>query len=90
MMACIILHNMIIENERDDGLPPIDYERSDASPTERGLKFAEYCEGFRQVRNESRFFSLRNDLIKHHCVAPLASASSLIHSSQWRKLHGSL
>ena len=24
------------------------------------------------------------------CVAPLASASSLIHSSQWRKLHGSL
>ena len=23
-------------------------------------------------------------------VAPLASASSLIHSSQWRKLHGSL
>ena len=52
MMACIILYNMINENERDDGLPPIDYERSDASPTERGLTFAEYREGSRQVRNE--------------------------------------
>ena len=66
MMACIIPHNMIIENERDDGLPPIDYERSDASPTECGLTFAEYREGSRQVRNESGFFSLRNDLIEHH------------------------
>ena len=45
MMACIILQNMIIEKERDDELPPIHYERSDASLTERGLTFAEYREG---------------------------------------------
>jgi len=42
VMACIIMHNMIIENERDDGLLPIDYGRSEV---ECGLTFAEYCEG---------------------------------------------
>ena len=61
-----ILYNMIIENERDSGLPSINYERNSASVLERGLTFAEYCEGSRQVRNESGFFNLRNDLIEHH------------------------
>jgi len=35
---------MIIENERIDGLPPIDYEKSDASPRKCGLTFVEHCE----------------------------------------------
>jgi len=47
---------MIIQNERDDGLPSIDYEGSDASCAEHGLTFAKYHEGSRQVTNESRFF----------------------------------
>jgi len=48
---------MIIENEKDDGLPPIDYERSEMEC---------YREGSKQVKNESGFFNLRNDLIEHH------------------------
>ena len=52
-----------------------------------------------KFRNESHIFRKLmsslcivacTEVIKDHTLAPLASASYLIHSSQWRKPHGSL
>jgi hypothetical protein len=72
MKACIILHNMIVEDERGTYL---DYSY-DHSPTAiitpvevlrdgTSISFAEFIDNHESMRNSGSHFQLRNDLIKH-------------------------
>lgn len=72
MKACIILHNMIIEDERGLDLPCENgyYEGSDArsEPVSRDMNNAEYEEFLVRnvlVRDGETHEKLRNDLIEH-------------------------
>ena len=61
-MACIILHNMIIKNEKDEQLPNVEVNQDLGSlPSEQQpLTFQEYCEGFQKIKDNMGFFKLRN------------------------------
>jgi len=68
MKACIILHNMIIEDEREvqgleniyDGAP-----RDVSISRDRSTDFESFVARYREVRNEEVHYQLRNDLVEH-------------------------
>ena len=69
MKACIILHNMIIEDERDDTSLEQEYDgpytstatlSTDTSPT-----FEAFLRRYRAVRDTGKHYQLRNDIIEH-------------------------
>jgi hypothetical protein len=73
MKTCIILHNMIVEDERntfleysyDDAPPgaiitPVEVSRDGTS-----ISFSDFINNFQSMRDSSLHFQLRNDLIKH-------------------------
>src|SRR5215208_2788222 len=69
MKACVILHNMIIEDERDDAGLDNDYDGSSGSSA--GLSnntssdFDAFMRRYHAVRNSEKHYQLRNDLIEH-------------------------
>jgi hypothetical protein len=69
LMACVIMHNMIIEDERDQELEPIIAEPINVpwrhGPMRRGLNFEDYVQGHEMIRDERSHYILRNDLMEH-------------------------
>ena len=69
MSACIIMHNMIIEEERDVSAPIQDC-REAPTPTvemtqDEDTQFQEFLHRYRQIKNKEAHFVLRNALIDH-------------------------
>jgi hypothetical protein len=65
MYACIIMHNMIIENESiDDSLEPL-FEMETPPAITRALPFETLVEGIEQLENIEQHYSLRGDLVEH-------------------------
>ena len=67
MFACCILHNMILDDERDvEGLDDLIPELMEgAVPLERGLTFDNLVSSTIAIENVDTHFSLRGDLIEH-------------------------
>jgi len=74
MKAVIILHNMIIEDERDLSLfqqyettPVTDYYTTAANriAVVRGVDVGSIIERFKKIRDETQHYQLRNDLVEH-------------------------
>ncbi|KAL8501146.1 hypothetical protein ACS0TY_020639 [Phlomoides rotata] len=68
MSACIIMHNMIIEDERDLDAPI--EAREVPSPNlgfveNQPAQFQKFMGMFRQIRNAEAHYALRNALIDH-------------------------
>jgi len=67
MKACIILHNMIVEDERDTE-EDLDYEQvsSAVQPSRSSsCEFSSFVRNYQQLRDENTHHQLRNDLIAH-------------------------
>lgn len=79
MTTCIILHNMIIEDERDLEAP-IEVNR-EVPPTEVDtedndhIRFQEFLALFRRIKDKDAHFALRKDLIDHLWERYMAGAS---------------
>ena len=74
MKACIILHDMIIEDERDaNGAEDFDYEKVPKSipttvshePTEEFSQFAAFIAAHEKIRNRETHYQLQLDLVEH-------------------------
>ncbi|KAK9985346.1 hypothetical protein SO802_030297 [Lithocarpus litseifolius] len=73
MKACIILHNMIVEDERDDNeVVDLDYEKItgvDNPPLqvlhEQSDEFLAYIERYGRIRDRKIHFQLQSDLVEH-------------------------
>ena len=73
MYACVILHNMIIEDERGIYDIPDDntYEQGQSSPNISGLAhgpiygFTDILDKDNEIRNRSTHVRLKEDLIEH-------------------------
>ena len=73
MKACIILHNMIVEDERDDNeVVDLDYEQNDGVDNpplqvlcEQSDEFLSYIERHGRIRDREIHFQLQSDLIEH-------------------------
>ena len=65
IQACVIMHNMIIQDERDLDLEPFFDEGLMGGRMGGGLSFLELRDGTREIENADSHFSLRNDLIEH-------------------------
>ena len=73
MKACIILHNIIVEDEQDDNeVVDLDYEQIDGvdnPPMQVSLEqsdgFMAYIESYERIRDREIHFQLQLDLIEH-------------------------
>ena len=73
MKACIILHNMIVEDERDDNEEvDLDYEKIDREDNPHLQVLREQSDGFLsnierhgRIRDREIHFQLQSDLIEH-------------------------
>lgn len=68
MSACIIMHNMIIEDERDLNAPITEYQETPPPPVERASdadKYNQFLERYAQIRSRDAHFELRDALIEH-------------------------
>ena len=73
MKACIILHNMIVEDERDDNeMVDLDYEQNDGVDNpplqvlrEQSDEFLSYIKRHGCIRDLEIHFQLQSDLIEH-------------------------
>lgn len=64
LMACVILHNMIIEDERDDSSPP--YLRVPPCALGRApMPWLEFLSSTAEINSKANHFRLRNDIIEH-------------------------
>lgn len=64
MRACIVLHNMIIEDERDSHLAEDFIPTNDEDPVNNG-SFVQFLENYAQVHDAELHKQLQNDLIEH-------------------------
>ena len=65
MQACIILHNMIVENESvEEGLEAL-FQNQEQIQVRRGLSFQSLVVGTQELENHNEHFSLKGDLIEH-------------------------
>jgi len=65
MMACIIMHNMIIEDEQRLSLELFANWRLHANTMRHPFSFRELQFGTKELENVQTHFALRNDLMKH-------------------------
>ena len=77
MKACIILHNMIVEDEREDErddneVVDLDYEQNDGVVillckcyVKKSDEFLSYIERHERIRDREIHFQLQSDLIEH-------------------------
>ena len=65
MMACIIMHNMIIEDEQGLPLEPFADWGLPVETLRLPFSFRELQDGTRQLENVQAHFALRNDLCEH-------------------------
>ncbi|XP_028062903.1 uncharacterized protein LOC114266214 [Camellia sinensis] len=71
MKACIILHNMIIEDERDDdGVKNFNYDQIEDSPhvtvlQERTTELMEFIQCHHNIRDRQTHSHLQSDLVEH-------------------------
>ncbi|XP_030939981.1 putative nuclease HARBI1 [Quercus lobata] len=71
MKACVILHNMIVEDERDvNEAVELDYEQIDDNPTiqmsrENTNTFTEFIETHQCIRDRKIHSQLQTDLVEH-------------------------
>jgi hypothetical protein len=69
MRACIILHNMIIESERDRELDEDEFAEPNDSPIRRDRNGAElnaFMSAYRKIQDRPTSHRLQQDLIEHH------------------------
>lgn len=70
MKACIILNNMIVEDERDEGLPVNDYDKTfndtnnEDDPVSYG-RYADFLRRFFEIRDKDVHNALQKDLAEH-------------------------
>jgi hypothetical protein len=71
MIACIILHNMIVEDERDSYLEYV-YDQNPAAVItplqvvrDSRISFTEFLDNYEAMKDVETHFRLRHDLIKH-------------------------
>jgi hypothetical protein len=64
MHACVILHNMVIEDEQGQGLP-ISVHEVPLPTLEPDITFQQFARGVAAIENEELHYSLRGDLIEH-------------------------
>ena len=64
IFACIILHNMIIEDELRTNLDSL-YDFDAPSNLRRGVTFEQYRDFVGQVEDSNSHYDMRNDLIEH-------------------------
>ena len=69
MTACIIMHNMIVEDERDVTAPIINHVQDPTSNVEMAVdenaRFQEFLSRHRKFKNRNVHIHLRNALIEH-------------------------
>jgi hypothetical protein len=65
MMACIIMHNMVIHDEQGKDLEPLFTPGVTDGDMPRGLTFRALNRATREIENIQTHYSLRNDVIEH-------------------------
>lgn len=65
MLACIIMHNMIIEDEQDLSLEAFADWGLPVERVRHPLSFRELQDGTKDLENVEVHFALRNDLMEH-------------------------
>ncbi|XP_073304212.1 uncharacterized protein [Primulina huaijiensis] len=70
MTACIIMHNMIIEDERDLSAPIEDAREAPLADVEmvvndESTRFEEFISRYKKIKNREAHYELRNALIEH-------------------------
>jgi hypothetical protein len=72
MMACIILHNMIVEDERDLylGADAFDYDQINETPLEppsheHTVEFLDFIQNHHRIRDRETHSQLQSDLVEH-------------------------
>ncbi|XP_073312269.1 protein ANTAGONIST OF LIKE HETEROCHROMATIN PROTEIN 1-like [Primulina huaijiensis] len=69
MTTCIIMHNMIIEDERELNVPVTDYREAPIPDVEMAhdehVRFQEFLARHRKIKDKSAHYALRDALIDH-------------------------
>ena len=68
MTACVIMHNMIVENERDDAMifdQGWEFEGELVAPTPEPVSRDHYSDLYAEMRDRPQHERLQNDLLKH-------------------------
>jgi hypothetical protein len=73
MQACVILHNMIVEDEKEMAIIPLDLNENPGAsmslPPEVSNQvnscFADVLQRNAEIRNHSKHIELKNDLVEH-------------------------
>ncbi|XP_073066034.1 uncharacterized protein [Primulina eburnea] len=69
MKACIIMHNMIIEDERDLSAPIEDAREAPTPMVEMAVnehtRFREFLARYKKIKDKDAHYALRNALIDH-------------------------
>lgn len=65
MMCCIILHNMIIDDEQGQDLEPVFDQGISGGGLRRDLTFHDLNVGTRELENLHTHYALRNDIMDH-------------------------
>ncbi|KAK3204226.1 hypothetical protein Dsin_018272 [Dipteronia sinensis] len=70
MNACVIMHNMTVENERGTDIEDLNDDESDENPRvipsfERTIGIMEFNQNHHRIRNRETHSQLQNDLIEH-------------------------
>ena len=68
MTACVIMHNMIVEDERDDKIfdQGFDYQGENVEPLhQEQATFEQFVQFHRELRDWHTHLDLQNDLVEH-------------------------
>ncbi|KAI5019576.1 hypothetical protein ZWY2020_044464 [Hordeum vulgare] len=68
MIACVIMHNMIVEDERDDSIfdQGFDYQGENVEPLhQEPVTFQQFVQFHRELRDWHTHLDLQNDLVEH-------------------------